>query len=81
MNQDDPYKAFNSHIKNLNKQISEIKGLVKEEKVEQKKSKKQEILERLRYVAESMRAAGATEQSIQVAVKGMYEFLKVNLGE
>jgi len=28
-----------------------------------------------------MRAAGATEQSIQVAVKGMYEFLKVNLGE
>jgi archaellum biogenesis ATPase FlaH len=81
MNQDDPYKAFNSHIRDLNKQISEIKRFVKEEKVEQKKSKKQEILERLRYVAESMRAAGATEQSIQVALKGMYEFLKVNLGE
>ena len=81
MTQDDPYKALNSHIRNLNKQISEFKGLVKEEKMEQKKSKKQEILERLHYVAETMRAGGATEQSIHVAIKGMDEFLKINLGE
>ena len=81
MTQDDPYKALNSHIRNLNKQISEFKGLGKEEKMEQKKSKKQEILERLHYVAETMRAGGATEQSIHVAIKGMYEFLKINLGE
>jgi RecA-family ATPase len=81
MNSDSHYKAANSHIKNLNKLISELDRSRKENMLNQKESKQKEILERLHYVAESMRAAGASEQSIRIAVQGTYEFLKVTLGE
>src|SRR6266702_3909034 len=81
MNSDSHYKAANSHIKGLNSLISELDRIARDNKLNQKKSKQQEIVERLRYVAESMREAGASEHSIRIAVKGTYELLKVTLGE
>jgi archaellum biogenesis ATPase FlaH len=53
----------------------------KESKRIEKESKHEQTVEILQFVADSMRKAGASEQSIRTAVQGTYEFLKVTFGE
>ena len=50
-------------------------------KLEQKIKSQTEIIERLRFVSDSMHKAGASEQSIRLALRGMYEYLKVSYGQ
>src|SRR5260370_4218669 len=63
---------------NLDRSLASLRRAHKKEKREKKRK---EILEKLVFVAESMRKRGASEASIRTAVKGMYEYLKVMLGE
>src|SRR5438270_3253713 len=81
MDSDDQSKAFNSYFKELNKGISGINRLRKQEKLNQKANKQQEILKNLRFVSDSMHAAGASESSIRLAIQGTYEYLKVAYGQ
>jgi hypothetical protein len=74
MDSDSSYKFEKSNFKDINKTSAGLNRLRKQNKYNQKISKQKEILDQLRFVAESMRKAGATEQSIYIAVKGMYEF-------
>ena len=73
------YKAANSHLKDLNKNISGLNRLRKQMKIEQKAKDQKFILERLRFVSDEMHKAGASEQSTRLALQGTYEFLKVTL--
>ena len=57
------------------------KKLERLQNLDEKERKIKEIVERLRFVSDSMREAGASEHSIRIAVQGTYEYLKVTLGE
>jgi len=74
------YKAANSHLKDLNKGISGLNRLRKQEKINQKREDQKFILERLRFVSDEMHKVEASEQSIRIALRGTYEFLKETLG-
>src|SRR5437763_6171188 len=50
-------------------------------KLVQKANDQKFILESLRYISDKMHEAGASEQSIRLALRGTYEFLKVTLGQ
>lgn len=70
------YKEFNDHIKQMNKDIS---GMNKEIKQQQKRKKQKfndSTLTLLKLMSEDMRSHNASEQSIQLALKGTYEFFK-----
>lgn len=58
-----------------------VNASIRATKRNEKRSKQKEIVETLRLVAESMRKEGASEQTIQTAVRGTYEFLKATSGE
>src|SRR6266487_3234611 len=73
------YKAANEGIKKMNKYISGLSRMRKQEKQIQKANDQNFILERLRYVSDEMYKAGASEQSIRLALRGTYEFMKVTL--
>src|SRR2546426_6458961 len=73
--------THNKSINDINRFITRLGRLAKAEKLEEKQNKRQQIVERLRFVAEDMREAGASEQSIRLAVQGTYEFLKVTFDE
>src|SRR5260370_37790266 len=73
------YKVANSHLNDLNKNISSINRLRKQMKIDQKANDQKFILERLRFVMDEMHKAGASEQSTRLALRGTYEFLKVTL--
>ncbi len=75
------YKAANSHLKDLNKNISGLNRLRIQMKLEQKIKAQTEMIERLRFVSDSMHKAGASKQSIRLALRGMYEYLKVTYGQ
>lgn len=77
MDSDSSYKFAKSTIGNLNKLITETNRLRKQNEINEKLSKQTKILKDLHFVAASMRAAGATEKSIHLALRGMYEYLKV----
>jgi RecA-family ATPase len=81
MDSDNPYKATDNQLKEFNKGISGINRLRKQQKLNQKANDQKFILERLRYVSDKMHEAGASEQSTRFALQGMYEFLKVTLGQ
>src|SRR5439155_2915728 len=81
MDSDDQSKAFNSYFKELNKGLSGINRLRKQEKLNQKINKQLEILKDLRFVSDSMHAAGASEPSIRLALQGTYEYLRVAYGQ
>src|SRR5258708_6124431 len=71
-------KGANMDFNSLDRSLASLSRAHKKEKREKKRK---EILEKLVFVAESMRKRGASEASIRTAVKGMYEYLKVMLGE
>src|SRR6266487_5370864 len=73
------YKAANSNLKDLNKGISGLNRLRKKMKLDQKEKDQIYILEKLRFVSDAMHKAEASEQSIRLALRGTYEFLKVTL--
>jgi len=75
------YKAANSHLKDLNKHITGLNRQRKQQKLEQKIKSQTEIIERLRFVSDSMHKVGASEQSIRLALRGMYEYLKASYGQ
>ena len=81
MESDSQYKAANSHLKELNKDISGLNRQKKQMKLERKIKDQTEIIERLRFVSDSMHKAGASEQSIRLALRGMYEYLKISYGQ
>jgi archaellum biogenesis ATPase FlaH len=73
------YKAANSRVNEISKHITGLNRARKQEKINQKVNDQIFILERLRYVSDEMHKAGASEQSTRLALRGMYEFLKVTL--
>ena len=75
------YKFAKGNIKDLNKGISGLNRARKQAKLDQKANDQNFILERLRYVSDKMHEAGASEQSIRLALRGTYEFLKVTLDQ
>ena len=75
------YKATNSHLKDLNKGIAGINRMKKQMKLDQKVNDQKFILERLRFVSDEMHKVEASEQSIRLALRGTYEFLKETLGQ
>ena len=71
------HKEINDHFKQLNKDISELnKGLKQQQKVK-KQQFNDSTLTLLKLISEDMRTHNASEQSIQLALKGTYEFYKV----
>ena len=71
------HKEINDHFKQLNKDISELnKGLKQQQKVK-KQQFNDSTLTLLKLISEDMRTHNASEQSIQLALKGTYEFFKV----
>ena len=79
MDSDSQNKAVNTHLKNLNKDITRLNRARKQQKIDQKANDQKFILERLRFVSDEMHKAGASEQSTRLALQGTYEFLKVTL--
>jgi hypothetical protein len=73
--------THNKSIDEINRLVTRLGRMAKAQKLEEKQNKRQQIVERLRFVAEDMREAGASEQSIHLAVQGTYEYLKVALDE
>ncbi len=72
------FNSLDRGLAGLDRSLTSLSRAFKKEKREKKRK---EILEKLVFVAESMRKRGASEASIRTAVKGMYEYLKVMLGE
>ena len=76
---DSQYRAAKDNIKNISKHITGLNRARKQAKLDQKANDQNFILERLRYVSDKMHEAGASEQSIRLALRGTYEFMKVTL--
>src|SRR2546425_757932 len=75
------YMDFNSLYRSLSGLDRSLASLTRALKKEKRQKKSKEIVETLLLIAESMRKKGASEASIRTAVKGIYEYLKVMLGE
>ena len=71
------FKAINDHVKQVNKDISEMNKEIKQQQKEKKQSLNNSTLTLLKLMSEDMRRHNASEQSIQLALKGTYEFYKV----
>jgi archaellum biogenesis ATPase FlaH len=71
------YKEINEHLKQVNKEISEANKEIKHHQKENKKKLNDSTLTMLKMMSEDMRINNASEQSIQLALKGTYEFFKV----
>jgi len=74
------YKAAIANVNKINAKISELGRIGKHIKLQQKIEAQTEMIKHLQFVSDSMRKAGASEHSIQVALQGMYEYLKVAHG-
>jgi archaellum biogenesis ATPase FlaH len=75
------YKFAKSSINAMNKGFSGLNRLRKQQKINQKRTAQFEILKDLRSVSDKMHEAGASEQSIRLALRGRYEYLKATLGQ
>ena len=71
------FKAINDHVKQVNKDISEMNKEIKQQQKEKKQNLNNSTLTLLKLMSEDMRRHNASEQSIQLALKGTYEFYKV----
>jgi hypothetical protein len=71
------YKEINDHLKQVNKDISEANKEIKQHQKESKQKLNDSTLTMLKMMSEDMRINNASEQSIQLALKGTYEFFKV----
>ena len=71
------YKEINDHFKQLNKDISGMNKEIKQQQKENKQKFNDNTLTLLKLMSEDMRNHNASEQSIQLALKGTYEFYKV----
>jgi AAA domain-containing protein len=71
------YNETNEHLKQVNKDISEANKEIKQHQKESKQKLNDSTLTMLKMMSEDMRINNASEQSIQLALKGTYEFFKV----
>ena len=71
------FKEINEHVKQVNKDISEMNKEIKQQQKENKQKLNDSTLTLLKLMSEDMRSHNASEQSIQLALKGTYEFYKV----
>ncbi len=71
------YNEINEHLKQVNKDISGMNKEIKQQKKENQQKFNASTLILLNLMSEDMRTFNASEQSIQLAVKGTYEFYKV----
>jgi RecA-family ATPase len=71
------FKEINQHFKQLNKDISGLNKGIKQQQKEDKQKLNDSTLTLLKLISEDMRSHNASDQSIQLALKGTYEFLKV----
>ena len=71
------YREINKHFKQVNQDISGMNKEIKQKQKEDKQKLNDSTLALLNLMSEDMRSHNASEQSIQLAVKGTYEFYKV----
>ena len=71
------YKEINDLFKQLNKDISELNKGLKQRQKEKKQQFNDSTLTLLKLMSEDMRRHNASDQSIKLALQGMYEFFKV----
>ncbi len=72
------YNEINKHVNQMNKDISGMnKEIIKQQKKENKQKSNDSTLTILNLMSEDMRNHHASEQSIQLMLKGTYEFYKV----
>ena len=71
------YNEINKHLNQVNKDISGMNKEIKQQQKENKQKFNDSTLTLLNLMSEEMRLYNASEQSIQLAVKGTYEFYKV----
>ncbi len=71
------YNEINEHLKKMNKDITGMNKEIKQQKKENQQKFNDSTLTLLNLMSEDMRTFNASEQSIQLAVKGTYEFYKV----
>ena len=64
------YKEINDHLKQVNKDISEANKEIKQHQKESKQKLNDSTLTMLKMMSEDMRINNASEQSIQIALKG-----------
>jgi transcriptional regulator with AAA-type ATPase domain len=70
-------KEINKNFKQMNQDISEMNKALKQQQKEQKESLNVSTFKLLKVMSEDMQSHNASEQSIQLALKGTYEFYKV----
>ncbi len=68
---------YNKYFKDINKDISEANKEIKQQQKENKQKLNDSTLTILKLMSEDMRIHKASEQSIQLALKGTYEFYKI----
>src|SRR6266705_1599636 len=71
------YNEINKHLNQVNKDIRETNKENKQQQEENKQKYNTSTHTLLNLMSEDMRNHNASEQSIQLAVKGTYEFYKV----
>ncbi|HEY6285814.1 MAG TPA: AAA family ATPase [Ktedonobacteraceae bacterium] len=71
------YNEINKHFKQVNKDISGMNKEIKQHQKENKQKLNDSTLIMLKLMSEDMRNHNASEQSIQLALKGTYEFFKL----
>jgi RecA-family ATPase len=71
------YNEINKHFKQINKDISGMNKEIKQQQKENKQHLNDSTLTLLKLMSDDMRSHNASEQSIQLALKGTYEFYKV----
>ena len=71
------FKEINNHFKQVNQDISGLNKALKQQQKEDKQKFNDSTLTLLKLMSEEMQSHNASEQSIQLAIKGTYEFYKV----
>jgi hypothetical protein len=71
------YREINKHFKQVNKDISGMNKEIKKQQEENKQHLNDSTLRLLQLMSDDMQSHNASEQSIQLAVKGTYEFYKI----
>ncbi len=71
------YNEINDHLKQVNKDITGMNKEIKQHQKDNKQKFNDSTLTLLNLMSEDMRNHNASEQSLQLAIKGTYEFYKV----
>jgi archaellum biogenesis ATPase FlaH/DNA-binding transcriptional ArsR family regulator len=71
------FNDINKSFSRINKGLNEIDKGIKQHKKENKQQMNNDILRMLKLMSEDMQRYNANEKSIQLALKGTYEFFKI----